>query len=84
MAGRGNDSKVKDNLEEAVDKTIDDMPGTYTIRPLLIGNRAEVKDMCITEYNEAETMKLFKEEGREEGREEGKQDGYIGNHRQRF
>ena len=26
---------------------------------------------CITEYNEAETMELFKEEGREEGREEG-------------
>lgn len=23
--------------------------------------------MCITEYNEAETMKMFKEEGREEG-----------------
>ena len=27
--------------------------------------------MCLTEYNEAETMQLFKEEGREEGREEG-------------
>ena len=27
--------------------------------------------MCITEYNEAETMKMFKEEGREEGRKEG-------------
>ncbi len=27
--------------------------------------------MCITEYNEAETMQMFKEEGREEGREEG-------------
>jgi len=26
--------------------------------------------MCITEYNEAETMALFKEEGREEGQEE--------------
>ena len=25
--------------------------------------------MCITEYNEAETMQMFKEEGREEGRE---------------
>ncbi len=23
--------------------------------------------MCITEYNEAETMQMFKEEGREEG-----------------
>ena len=26
--------------------------------------------MCITEYNEAETMQMFKEEGREEGRED--------------
>ena len=26
--------------------------------------------MCLTEYNEAETMQLFKEEGREEGRKE--------------
>ena len=25
--------------------------------------------MCLTEYNEAETMQMFKEEGREEGRE---------------
>ncbi len=24
--------------------------------------------MCLTEYNEAETMQMFKEEGREEGR----------------
>ncbi len=27
--------------------------------------------MLLTEYNEAETMNAFKEEGREEGREEG-------------
>lgn len=26
--------------------------------------------MCLTEYNEAETMQMFKEEGREEGRAE--------------
>lgn len=54
-------------LEGAVDKAMDDMPGDYSIRPLLMENRAEVKAMCLTEYDEAETMKLFKEEGREEG-----------------
>ena len=36
---------------------------------------------CITEYNEAETMELFKEEGREEGlaqgRKEGKEEGLV-------
>ena len=26
--------------------------------------------MCITEYNEAETMQMFKEQGRKEGRNE--------------
>ena len=31
--------------------------------------------MCLTEYNEAETMNMFKEEGREEGREEGLEEG---------
>ncbi len=28
--------------------------------------------MCLTEYNEAETMQMFKEEGRKEGKIEGK------------
>ena len=36
----------------------------------MIANKAEVVTMCITEYNEVETMEAFKEEGREEGREE--------------
>ena len=31
--------------------------------------------MCITEYKEAETMQMFKEEGRREGRQEGRREG---------
>ena len=31
--------------------------------------------MCITEYNEAETMQMFKEEGREEGWKDGQIEG---------
>ena len=54
------------SLEEAVDCTLDEMPEDFCIREFLIGNRAEVKSMCLTEYNEAETMQMFKEEGREE------------------
>ena len=30
--------------------------------------------MLLTEYNEAETMELFKEEGRAEGRQEGRKE----------
>ena len=63
-------SKHKD-IEEAVDQAIDELPEDFEIRPFLVGHRAEVKSMCITEYNEEETMLLFKEQGREEGREEG-------------
>lgn len=63
------------DIESAVDKAIDDMPEHFAIRNFLIGNRAEVKNMCITEYNEAETMRMLKEEWRKEGREEGREEG---------
>ncbi len=33
--------------------------------------------MCITEYDEARTMELFREEGREEGRIEGRAEGRV-------
>ena len=33
--------------------------------------------MCITEYNEAETMQMIREEGREEGREQGREQGMM-------
>ena len=36
--------------------------------------------MCLTEYNEAETMQMFKEEGREEGRAEGRVEGLEEGH----
>ena len=32
--------------------------------------------MCITEYNEAETMQLFREQERREGRREGRIEGH--------
>ncbi len=41
----------------------------------LRANRVEVKKMLLTEYNETQTMELFKEEGREEGRAEGRAEG---------
>ena len=57
-------------IEAAVDKALDEMPDGFVIKEFLLANRAEVKDMCLTEYNEAEVMEMFREEGREEGREE--------------
>ena len=42
-----------------------------------LGHKAEVKGMLLTEYNEAEQMELFKEDGRREGRAEGRAEGII-------
>ena len=36
---------------------------------------AEVKGMLLTEYNEAEAMELFREDGRQEGMREGMREG---------
>ncbi len=54
-----------------VDQAILDLPEDFETCEFFIGHRVEVKDMCITEYNEAETMQMIREEGRREGREEG-------------
>ena len=43
------------------------MADDFLIQPFLEANRVEVKKMLLTEYNEAKTMEMFKEEGREEG-----------------
>ena len=58
----------------AIDAALDAMPRHFMLRPWLEANRVEVKKMLLTEYNETETMLLFKEEGRQEGRAEGKQE----------
>ncbi len=65
--------KIRENLrsleiEEAVDQALRVMPKSFGIRKYLISNRAEVKDMLLTEYDEAKYMQMFKEEGREEGK----------------
>ena len=69
--------KKNTEIEEAVDRALDEMPEKFEIRQFLIGNRAEVKQMCITEYNEAETMRMFEAEGRKKGRIEGRKEGRI-------
>ena len=61
-------------LEAAVDLALDEMPENSLIKPFLIENRAEVKYMFLTEYDEERTMAEMREDGREEGREEGRAD----------
>ena len=66
-------------LEEAVNKALDDMPDDYELKEQLLAHRAEVIGMWINEYNEEETMQMFKEEGKQEGiilgEQRGRQEG---------
>ncbi len=59
------------NLEAAVDAALEEMPVNYVIRRFLMIHKQEVHGMLDTEYNEAEVMELFKEDGRKEGLEQG-------------
>ena len=60
-----------ESLEAAIDKTLARMPKDFQIKPFLDEHKAEVKNMLLTEYNEAETMEMFLAQGREEDRKEG-------------
>ncbi len=54
-------------IEESIDKALDDILEDFEIKSFLMANRVGMKKMLLTEYNETETMALFKEEGWEEG-----------------
>ncbi len=64
-----------EDIETAVDMALSDIPDDWIIRNYLMANKSEVRLMCLTEYNEEETMQMFREEGRIEGREEGRIEG---------
>ena len=79
-------AQVRNNLAEskngdatrignAIDKVIDEMSEDFEIKKFITANRAEVKDMCLTEYNEAETMEMLWQEAIQEGLQEGMQQG---------
>ena len=63
------------SLEFAIDTTLDRMPEDFQTKPFLEEHKAEVKSMLLTEYNEVETMEMFKREAREEGLMEGRKEG---------
>ncbi len=59
--------KNTDTLEEAVDNALKDLSDDFLIKSFLVANQAEVKAMCITEYDEERTLNETREEGRAEG-----------------
>ena len=69
--------KEMKNLEKAIERAINELPEDSVLKPFLLANKAEVKLMCITEYDEERTLRLTFEEGKEEGREEGRAEGIL-------
>ena len=57
----------KMNLDVAVDAALEEMPEEFVIRRFLLANRAEVKNMFLTEFDEEK----FKRQERAEGKAEG-------------
>ena len=62
---RSNQSKQL-NTETSIDRAIDTMPDDYRIKAYLLNNRAEVKRMCITEFNKQKFLYDCKREAEEE------------------
>ena len=62
---RSNQSKQL-NTETSIDRAIDTMPDDYRIKSYLLNNRAEVKRMCITEFNKQKFLDDCRREAEEE------------------
>ena len=67
--------KKTGSIEKAFDITLDQMDKDALIRPFLMKNKAEVKDMFLTEYDEARTHAEFRADGYEDGFNDGFNNG---------
>ena len=70
---RKNSENMK--FEEAVDTAVTYCIEHNVLRTFLLKHRAEVKDVCITEYDEKTFVEGIREEGRAEGHAEGFAEG---------
>lgn len=64
-------------FEEAVDSAVLYCIEQDILKGFLLKHRAEVKDVCITEYNEKTFLDGIREEEREQGRAEGHAEGVL-------
>ena len=65
------------NFENAVDAAVIYCIEHDVLKTFLLKHRAEVKDVCITEYDEKTFVDGIREEGRVEGRAEGRVEGRL-------
>ena len=69
--------KETKDLEKSIDIVLDETPDDFLIKSFLVSNKAEVKRMCITEYDEEKTLNKIRKESLEEGRAEGRAEGVL-------
>ena len=67
--------QVTDTLETAIDMALAELSDDSLIKPFLLANQAEVKYMCITEYDEQKMFARQRKEALEEGMEKGMEKG---------
>jgi flagellar biosynthesis/type III secretory pathway protein FliH len=67
--------KETKDMEAAFDCGITALEAGSHLKQFLLMRKAEVTDMFLTEYNEEETMNMFKEEAYEQGLEKGMEQG---------
>ena len=61
----------KNSIKVATEKAVLELPDDSTIKQYLIRNRAEVKKVFLTEYDEERTLAFLKKESHDDGVEEG-------------
>lgn len=66
---------MKLSFEESVDRAVKECIQEGILREILEKNKAEVKNVILTEFNEQLYWEAIRKEGRDEGKEEGKKEG---------
>ena len=62
--------KIFQDIEAAVDAALDEMPDDFLIKKFLLKNKAEVKGMFLTEYDQEKVGAYLRLEGIEHGVEQ--------------
>lgn len=62
-------------MENGVDRAVEECIQEGVMAEFLLAHKAEVIEMCLTEYNKEETMAMLRKEAREDGLEEGRKIG---------
>ena len=63
------------DMEAVVSRAVNECIAGDVLAEFLLAHKAEVIEMCLTEYNEEETMAMLREEYKEEGLREGREQG---------